>query len=99
VERVRVYPVYLDSDSCTAFSPYSTRKVQVEFVNLSDKKIRIVWHDEDGKEPLPALVLGPQDRSLQKTYVGHEWCIFEIPSGRFKQVVTILGPRQQIEIH
>jgi hypothetical protein len=92
------YPVYLDSNLCNAFSPYSTTKARVEFVNLSDKKIRVVWHDEDGNEAQPEFKLGPRERSPQETYVGHEWCIFDASSGRFKEAVTILEPQQQIEI-
>jgi hypothetical protein len=92
------YTVYLDSDSCAAVSPYSTTKARVEFVNLSGKTIRIVWHDQDGKDALPKFDLGPGERSPQQTYVGHQWCILDAASGRFKQTVSILMPRQQIEI-
>jgi hypothetical protein len=93
------HTVYLDSKSCAAVSPSSTKRVRVEFVNLSGKKVRIVWHDQEGKDSQPEFVLSPQERTLQKTYVGHEWCIFDATSGIFKQAVSIIGSGQQIEIH
>jgi hypothetical protein len=91
------YTVYLDANSCTAFSPYST-KAQVEFVNLSGRKIKIVWHDQNGNEAEPSFELRPLGRSAQQSYVGHEWCIFDATTGSFMQTVSILKPQQQIEI-
>jgi len=92
------HTVYLDSNTCAAVSLYSTTKARVEFVNLTGKKIRIIWHDQDGKDALPAFDLGPGEKSPQQTYVGHQWCIFDAGSGRFKEAVSIFRSREQIEI-
>jgi len=96
------YYIYLEPNpnSCSAVSTSSTTSTQAEFVNLSNRKVRVVWHNQDGKEDerLPGFVLGPGDRIVQGTYLGHEWCVSDAMNGSLIQAVRIGEPRQKVKI-
>ncbi len=82
-------------DGASPPSKDSLTNVSLLFQNQTQKSVRLVWLDENGKRHEPIVVAGAS-RHLQKTFAGHTWVLIDDDGKELGYVVAPQKPARVV---